>query len=103
MKKLPMIYNRTCLAVFGLWMTMLPSRAHAFTLPSDGDVAYEMYEFFHDVVLTGAVGVVIILSIVCYAVYWILKSNIFGAVGCFVAAILFYAAEDIATAMGCMF
>lgn len=96
------IYNKICLAIFGLLLTIHPSLAHAFTIPSSGDVGYEIYEFFHDVIMTGAIGFVIILAIVCYAVYWILKSNVFGAVSCFVAAIFFYSAEDIATAVGMM-
>ena len=60
MQKMSSAVNYACLAIFGLLATMMPTPAHAFTAPSSGDVGYEMYEFFTDVVLSGAIGWVII-------------------------------------------
>lgn len=96
------IYNKICLAIFAAALTN-PSISHAFSIPSAGDVGYGLYEFWHDVISTGAIGFIIVVLIVCYAIYWILKSNIWGAVACAVAAVLFITVEDIAVSMGLMF
>ncbi len=85
-----------------LLFCLIPSHVLAFTAPSSGDTGFELYEFVTDNIMDGAIGITICICIVAYGAYWVVRSNIFGALACFVAAILFYSSEDIAEAIGCM-
>ncbi len=82
---------------------VIPARCFAFTAPGSGDTGYQIYDFVTSNIMDGAIGITICICILAYGAFFVLRSNIFGAIGCCVAAILFYSAEDMALAIGYTF
>jgi hypothetical protein len=76
------------------------SMALAFTTPASGSFGYEVYDFIANSIVAGAVGVAIGIGILAYAVYWILRSNVFGAIACAIALLILVKINDIAISMG---
>jgi hypothetical protein len=77
------------------------SMALAFTEPSSGSFGYEIYEFLDSNIGTG-LSVVIALGIMAYCIYFILRSNLFGAIPCAVAALMLVKIKDIVFSLGAM-
>jgi hypothetical protein len=73
--------------------------AMAFQQPSSGSFGYEVYEFMN-LMLTGAVGVCVALAILAYCIYFILRSHVFGAITCAIAALMVVKIEDIVYSLG---
>lgn len=87
---------------FSILLTM-PLTCSAFTAPSSGDTGYEIYDFVTKTIMNGAIGITICIAMIAFAGFWVARSNIWGALACFVAAVLFYSAEDIALSIGVLF
>ncbi|NTW87729.1 MAG: hypothetical protein HGB26_01075 [Desulfobulbaceae bacterium] len=95
---------------FKLWIGSLisifsttPVVCHAFTAPSSGETGFEIYDFVTKTIMNGAIGTTIAIGMIAAAGFWVARSNIWGALSCFVAAVFFYSAEDIALAIGVLF
>ncbi len=95
MKKLS---NMATLAVL-IVMFVVPS-AWAFEEPSSGSFGYEVYDFVINNVFSGAIGVTLAMLIFAYGIFWILRSQVFGAVTCLIAAIFFFKLKDIVLSLG---
>ena len=97
--------NRTALFFCSIisFILTIPCKCLAFTAPAAGDPGFQVYDFVTKNVMNGAIGIVICIGMLAAAAFWVAKSNIWGALACFIAAILFYSAEDIALAIGVMF
>ena len=92
-----------CALLFVFLTFTLPLQCYAFTAPSAGETGYQIYHFVTKTIMNGAIGIVICIGMIAAAGFWVAKSNIWGAFSCFVAAIIFYSAEEMATAIGVMF
>ena len=90
-------------SIFSFFLLTLPCSSFAFTAPSSGETGYQIYEFVHKTIMNGAIGITICIGMLAAAGFWVARSNIWGALSCFVAAVLFFSAEDIAIAIGIMF
>jgi hypothetical protein len=86
-----------------LGLCCVSSAAHAFTNPSSGSFGYEIYDFIANSLVAGAIGVAIGIAILAYAVYHILRSNVFGAIACAIALLILVKINDIAISMGIIF
>lgn len=84
-------------------LSIMPATCSAFTAPSSGDTGYEIYEFVTTTIMDGAIGITICIALIAFAGFWVARSNIWGALACFVSAVLFYSAEDIALSIGVLF
>jgi hypothetical protein len=80
-------------------LSTLSTAAWAFQEPAAGTFGYEIYEFM-DSMIVGAIGVCIALAILAYCIYFILRSNIFGAITCAIAALGVIKMKDIAFSLG---
>ena len=89
-------------SLISILLTM-PFTCLAFTAPSSGDTGYEIYEFVTTTIMDGAIGITICIALIAFAGFWIARSNVWGALACFVAAVLFYSAEDVALSIGVLF
>jgi hypothetical protein len=85
---------------FATVLCCFSSMAFAFANPSSGSFGYEIYDFIANSLVAGAVGVAIGISILAYAVYHILRTNVFGAIACAVALLILVKINDIAISMG---
>lgn len=84
-----------------LLVVAIATPAWAFEQPSSGSFGYEIYEFMN-LMLTGPVGVCIALAILAYCIYFILRSHVFGAITCAIAALMVVKIEDIVYSLGAM-
>jgi hypothetical protein len=75
--------------------------AWAFDQPSSGTFGYEIYEFMN-LMLTGSVGVCVAIAITAYCIYFVLRSHVFGAITCAIAALMVVKIEDIVYSLGAM-
>ena len=80
-------------AVRKLSITMLvltigfyPVVASAFQAPASGSFAYSVYDLFMNEILTGAIGFTIAAGLVLYAIFWAVRSNVFGTIVCAICA-----------------
>lgn len=80
-------------------ISTISTAAWAFQEPAAGTFGYEIYEFM-DSMIAGAIGVCIALAILAYCIYFILRSNIFGAITCAIAALGVIKIKDIAFSLG---
>jgi hypothetical protein len=80
-------------------LSTLSTAAWAFQEPAAGTFGYEIYEFM-DSMIVGAIGVCIALAILAYCIYFILRTNIFGAITCAIAALGVIKIKDIAFSLG---
>jgi len=74
--------------------------AQAFEEPASGSFGYEVYDFVINSVFSGAIGVTIAMLIFAYGIYWIIRSQVFGAITCLIAAIFFFKLKDIVISLG---
>jgi hypothetical protein len=82
-----------------LFVCISAPAAWAFEQPSSGTFGYEVYEFMN-LMLTGPVGVCVALAILAYCIYFILRSHVFGAITCAIAALMVVKIEDIVYSLG---
>jgi hypothetical protein len=80
-------------------MCTVANVAMAFSEPSSGSFGYEIYEFLDSNIGTG-ISVAIALGIMAYCIYHILRSNLFGAIPCAVAALMLVKIKDIVFSLG---
>jgi hypothetical protein len=85
---------------FAICLCCFSSMALALTNPATGSFGYEIYDFIANSIVAGAIGVAIGIAILAYAVYHILRSNVFGAIACAVALLILVKINDIAISMG---
>jgi hypothetical protein len=83
-------------------LSTISTAAWAFQEPAAGTFGYEIYEFM-DSMIVGAIGVCIALAILAYCIYFILRTNIFGAITCAIAALGVIKIKDIAFSLGINF
>jgi hypothetical protein len=77
----------------------LASGAMAYTQPQAGTFGYEVFEFMESAI-GGAIGVCCALAMLGYCIYFILRSNLFGAIPCAVAALMLIKLPDIVYSIG---
>lgn len=77
----------------------LASSAMAYTQPQAGTFGYEMFEFMESAI-GGAIGVCVALGMLAYCSYFILRSNLFGAIPCAIAALMLIKLPDIVYSIG---
>ncbi len=89
------------LAVMGLSAVILfPASAMAFEAPASGSFAYSVYQLFMVDILTGAIGFVIAAGLILYAIFWAVRSNIFGTIICAICAGLIIFIEEVVISLG---
>ena len=88
------------IAVFVLIIGFFPALAFAFTAPASGSFAFSVYDLFMNEILTGAIGFVIAAGLVLYALFWAVRSNVFGTIVCAIAAGLIIFIEDVVISLG---
>jgi hypothetical protein len=74
--------------------------AWAYQEPAAGSFGYEIYQFMDQSIIAGAAGVCIALGILAYCIYNILRTNIFGAIICAIAALGVIKIKNIAFSLG---
>jgi hypothetical protein len=77
----------------------MASTALAYTEPSPGSFGYEVYEFM-DSGIVGALGVAIAMGMMAYCIYFIFRSNLFGAIPCAIAALMLIKIKTIVFSIG---
>jgi Sec-independent protein secretion pathway component TatC len=82
-----------------LFCTMAPS-AMAYVRPTEGQVGYQIYNFVANDLLGGPIGVVCAVLFLSIVTFWIARSNIYYAVGPFVACFFLISIQAIAWSMG---
>jgi hypothetical protein len=85
--------------IMALFCTMAPS-AMAYTQPAAGQVGYEIYDFFANQLLGGPLGVACAIGFLAIVTFWIARSNIYAAVGPFLACFFLISIQTIAWSMG---
>ena len=92
--------NKMSLAVFFFITGLCPGLSFAFETPSDGSFAYNVYDLFINDILTGAIGFVIAAGLILYAIFWAVRSNIFGTIVCAICAGLIIFIEEVVVSLG---
>lgn len=81
-------------------IVLSPVSAMAFEAPSTGSFAYSVYDLFMNDILTGAIGFVIAAGLILYAIFWAVRSNIFGTIICAICAGLIIFIEEVVISLG---
>lgn len=89
------------LSIFiNLLLCAIVSSAMAYSEPSAGSFGYQFYEFLDTTVIGGAIGFCIALIMLGFCLYFIFRSNVFGAFPCAIAAAVFINLKDLVISMG---
>jgi hypothetical protein len=90
-----------------MWITvnlfiiaLCPASASAFEAPAEGSFAYSVYDLFMTDILTGAIGFVIAAGLILYAIFWAVRSNMFGTIICAICAGLIIFIEEVVISLG---
>jgi hypothetical protein len=81
------------------FFTMAPL-AMAYSEPSAGQIGYEIYDFVANQMLGGPTGVLCAIFFLAIVTFWIARSNIYYAIGPFVACFFLISIQTIAWSMG---
>lgn len=81
-------------------IALCPASALAFEAPATGSFAYSVYQLFMVDILTGAIGFVIAGGLILYAIFWAVRSNIFGTITCAICAGLIIFIEEVVISLG---
>jgi hypothetical protein len=92
--------SKMSIAVYVLVIGFCPVLAFAFTAPASGSFAFSVYDLFMNEILTGAIGFVIAAGLVLYALFWAVRSNVFGTIVCAICAGLIIFIEDVVISLG---
>ncbi len=92
--------RKLSIAVFVLTIGLCPAVALAFEAPATGSFAYSVYDLFMNDILTGAIGFVIAAGLVLYALFWAVRSNVFGTIVCAICAGLIIFIEEVVISLG---
>jgi ABC-type uncharacterized transport system permease subunit len=95
--------SRSVLSFLAMLMIVGPAQCFAFTAPATGDTGYEIYDFVTSTLMDGAIGISVVIGLFIFAGYLIARSQGFAAVAVFIGAIVYYNAENIALAIGCVY
>ena len=85
--------------VVAVFSGLMATSAWAMAEPSSGSFGYEIYEFM-DSMIGGAVALCIVIGILAYLVFFVLRTNVFGAITCAIAALIVVKIKDIAFSLG---
>jgi hypothetical protein len=94
--------RKLSIAVYVLTIGLCPAVALAFAAPATGSFAYSVYDLFMNDILTGAIGFVIAAGLVLYALFWAVRSNVFGTIVCAICAGLIIFIEEVVISLGVM-
>lgn len=92
--------RKITIAVYIMTIGLFPALASAFQAPASGSFAFSVYDLFMNEILTGAIGFVIAAGLVLYAIFWAVRSNVFGTIVCAIAAGLIIFIEDVVISLG---
>lgn len=92
--------TRTSIALSIFITGLSPSMALAFEAPAEGSFAFNVYDLFMNDILTGAIGFVIAAGLILYAIFWAVRSNIFGTIVCAICAGLIIFIEEVVISLG---
>lgn len=92
--------SKMSIAVYFLIIGFYPALAFAFSAPATGSFAYSVYDLFMNEILTGAIGFVIAAGLILYAIFWAVRSNVFGTIVCAICAGLIIFIEDVVISLG---
>jgi hypothetical protein len=92
--------RKLSIAVYVLTIGLCPAVALAFAAPATGSFAYSVYDLFMNDILTGAIGFVIAAGLVLYALFWAVRSNVFGTIVCAICAGLIIFIEEVVISLG---
>ena len=81
-------------------IALSPASAMAFEAPATGSFAYSVYDLFMNDILTGAIGFVIAAGLILYAIFWAVRSNMFGTIICAICAGLIIFIEEVVISLG---
>lgn len=84
----------------GLIIGLCPALAFAFEAPAAGSFAFSVYDLFMNDILTGAIGFVIAAGLILYAIFWAVRSNVFGTIVCAICAGLIIFIEEVVISLG---
>ena len=93
-------FTKIWIAVNLFIIAICPAPASAFEAPSEGSFAYSVYDLFMTDILTGAIGFVIAAGLILYAIFWAVRSNIFGTIVCAICAGLIIFIEEVVISLG---
>ncbi len=88
------------IAVSAFTIVLSPTLAFAFEAPAEGSFAFNVYDLFMNDILTGAIGFVIAAGLILYAIFWAVRSNIFGTIVCAICAGLIIFIEEVVISLG---
>jgi hypothetical protein len=92
------------LAVLGVWALMsLPSAVYAFTPPTSGSFAYDVYDIAVKKIAQGPIGFVSGVGGIILGVVQLFTGRIFSAVPCVLGGALILKSESITTSLGLLF
>ena len=94
------LISKIIITAYVLIIGFFPAQAFAFTAPASGSFAFSVYDLFMNEILTGAIGFVIAAGLVLYALFWAVRSNVFGTIVCAIAAGLIIFIEDVVISLG---
>ena len=92
--------RKLSIAMLVLTVGFFPVVASAFQAPASGSFAYSVYDLFMNEILTGAIGFTIAAGLVLYAIFWAVRSNVFGTIVCAICAGLIIFIEDVVISLG---
>ena len=92
--------RKSNIALIVLTVGFCPAVASAFQAPASGSFAYSVYDLFMNEILTGAIGFTIAAGLVLYAIFWAVRSNVFGTIVCAICAGLIIFIEDVVISLG---
>ena len=92
--------RKLSIAMLVLTVGFYPVAASAFQAPASGSFAYSVYDLFMNEILTGAIGFTIAAGLVLYAIFWAVRSNVFGTIVCAICAGLIIFIEDVVISLG---
>jgi hypothetical protein len=91
-------------AVLGVWASMsLPSAVYAFTAPTSGSFAYDVYDIAVKKIAQGPVGFVAGVTGIVLGVMQLFAGRVLSAVPGVLGGALILKSEDIVTSLGLLF
>jgi len=96
-------FTRIWIAIHVFILGLCPTTSFAFDSPSEGAFLYNIYDLFVNDILKGPIGWVIAGCLILAAIFFAIRSSIFGTLICALCAGVVVKIEEVVQSLGIQF